>query len=275
MVKYTKTYNKLSRKPVKKRSRFTGRIPSNKKMYGQQKQTFCKVCYDCHKPPEMYLSHRPKIGYGPNAVTICPTLLNTRCPNCGNLGHTGSNCPQHKDKHQHQHQYQHQRQHYPVKKPYYTIRKYVPPSPSPTPTPTPTTSPTTTTQPNNLFDILHDEDEHVEELHTKNNQPIQHGNFISSNILSIPSTTITYAQIASTMNRSETTKQLDNIVKLFKQNIGICKREEEKKEEPEEKEIEFDELKYISTRSWADIMDDEEDDDNDDIFGIGCIGVMS
>ena len=251
MVKYTKNQNKIQRRFVKKHSRSSSsrRITSTKPMNCQPRKTFCKVCYDCHKPPEMYLSHRPKIGYGPNAITICPTLLNTRCPKCGNLGHTGGNCRNHhQEPHQHQQQYQQHPQHHQVKKPYYTIRKYVPQS-------TPPSTPPSTIKPKNIFNLLNDAEDEDMYAHER-------GRMMSSDNLSFPKTTVTYAQIASHPIKSERDSHLNNIVQLFKKNTGIHeeKEEEKKDEKEEEKEIEFNELKHINTRSWADIMEEENDD---------------
>lgn len=251
MVKYTKTYKKL-RRPFKN-SRIT-RIP--RKMYARQsRQTFCKVCYDCHKPPEMYLSHRPKIGYGPDAVTVCPTLLNTRCPKCHNLGHTGGNCRAGQDTFTPK----------PKPKPYYTIRKYVPPST------TPTTSPTSLKTPTNIFSVLEDTNDNHEQ-----NGNIKHPIVDVQEQMTIipkplPQTTLTYSQIVAMGSTQERNNAINDVVQLFKKNIGIVEKkqeqQEEKKEEreyiTEEKEIEFDELKYIQKMSWADITEEDDFDEFD------------
>lgn len=260
MVKYTKTFNKLKRKPFKN-SRITR--PSRKMYARQQKQTFCKVCYDCHKPPEMYLSHRPKVGYGPDAITVCPTLLNTRCPKCHKFGHTGGNCMSGQEIPK------------PRPQPYYTIRKYVPP-PTPRTPPTPTTSPTTSNPVTNLFSVLDDHDEVMDENGNDNIHSID----ILPVHKPLSKTTLTYSQIVAMKSNEEKSNALNDVVRLFKKNIGILEKtkeqteekkeekeeekkeekEEEKEEKEEEKEIEFNELKDIQGSSWADITEEEDEE---------------
>lgn len=49
----------------------------------------CKVCIDAGKSEEVFTSHHVRDEAG---VVICPTLLNQKCLNCGEFGHTVKYC---------------------------------------------------------------------------------------------------------------------------------------------------------------------------------------
>lgn len=53
------------------------------------KKPYCKVCHDAGKPESEYTSHWVKDLTG---KTTCPTLLDTECRYCHNLGHTSKFC---------------------------------------------------------------------------------------------------------------------------------------------------------------------------------------
>jgi hypothetical protein len=60
------------------------------------KKPYCKVCHDAGKPESEYTSHHVKSL--PDKLTgicsvTCPTLLNTECRFCFNIGHTAKFCP--------------------------------------------------------------------------------------------------------------------------------------------------------------------------------------
>jgi hypothetical protein len=59
------------------------------------KKTFCKVCQDAGKPESVYTSHfvRSMPDKSGKTTVLCPTLLNTECRFCFNLGHTTKFCP--------------------------------------------------------------------------------------------------------------------------------------------------------------------------------------
>lgn len=59
------------------------------------KKTFCKVCQDAGKPESVYTSHfvRSMPDRSGKTTVLCPTLLNTECRFCFNLGHTTKFCP--------------------------------------------------------------------------------------------------------------------------------------------------------------------------------------
>jgi hypothetical protein len=65
------------------------------------KKPYCKVCHDAGKPEKEYTSHYvkslPDKRTGICSV-ICPTLLNTECRFCFNIGHTSKFCPAIADK---------------------------------------------------------------------------------------------------------------------------------------------------------------------------------
>ena len=59
------------------------------------RKPFCKVCHDAGKPESDYTSHYVRSlpdRTGKTNVT-CPTLLNTECRYCYELGHTAKFCP--------------------------------------------------------------------------------------------------------------------------------------------------------------------------------------
>lgn len=59
------------------------------------KKTFCKVCQDAGKSESVYTSHfvRSMPDRSGKTTVLCPTLLNTECRFCFNLGHTTKFCP--------------------------------------------------------------------------------------------------------------------------------------------------------------------------------------
>ncbi len=54
---------------------------------------FCSVCKNAGKSEKDYTSHFPKSSNGPDAVVICPTILNNECSYCHKLGHFKQQCP--------------------------------------------------------------------------------------------------------------------------------------------------------------------------------------
>jgi hypothetical protein len=58
------------------------------------KKPYCKVCHDAGKPESVYTNHWVKSLPDNNGKTniVCPTLLNTECSYCHNLGHTAKFC---------------------------------------------------------------------------------------------------------------------------------------------------------------------------------------
>ena len=58
------------------------------------KTPFCKICFNAKKTKQDYTSHSIK-DYSSNSsgVTVCPTILNTKCSYCHNKGHWKSECP--------------------------------------------------------------------------------------------------------------------------------------------------------------------------------------
>jgi hypothetical protein len=59
------------------------------------RKPYCKVCHDAGKPESDYTSHyvRSLPDKQGNTKVICPTLLNTECRYCYELGHTSKFCP--------------------------------------------------------------------------------------------------------------------------------------------------------------------------------------
>ena len=59
------------------------------------KKPFCKVCFDAGKPESDYSSHyvRSLPDRTGNTKILCPTLLNTKCRYCSDIGHTTKFCP--------------------------------------------------------------------------------------------------------------------------------------------------------------------------------------
>lgn len=59
------------------------------------KKPFCKVCKDAGKPESEYSSHYVKSlpDKKGNTNVTCPTLLNTECRYCYDIGHTAKFCP--------------------------------------------------------------------------------------------------------------------------------------------------------------------------------------
>jgi len=59
------------------------------------RKPFCKVCHDAGKPESDYTSHhvRSLPDRQGNTKVTCPTLLNTECRYCYELGHTAKFCP--------------------------------------------------------------------------------------------------------------------------------------------------------------------------------------
>ena len=59
------------------------------------KKPFCKVCHDAGKPESDYTGHhvRSLPDKQGNTKVTCPTLLNTECRYCYELGHTAKFCP--------------------------------------------------------------------------------------------------------------------------------------------------------------------------------------
>jgi|LauGreSBDMM110SN_4_FD.fasta_scaffold01263_4 hypothetical protein len=59
------------------------------------KKPYCKVCHDAGKPESDYTSHhvRSLPDKQGNSKITCPTLLNTECRFCYDLGHTAKFCP--------------------------------------------------------------------------------------------------------------------------------------------------------------------------------------
>jgi hypothetical protein len=65
------------------------RNTNNKNISATRRVPYCKVCQDAGKPQSEYTSHWVKDLTG---KTTCPTLLNTECRYCYNLGHTAKFC---------------------------------------------------------------------------------------------------------------------------------------------------------------------------------------
>jgi len=59
------------------------------------RKPFCKVCHDAGKPESDYTSHYVRSLPDRTGKTnvLCPTLLNTECRYCYELGHTAKFCP--------------------------------------------------------------------------------------------------------------------------------------------------------------------------------------
>jgi len=59
------------------------------------RKPYCKVCHDAGKSESDYTSHyvRSLPDKQGNSKVICPTLLNTECRYCYELGHTSKFCP--------------------------------------------------------------------------------------------------------------------------------------------------------------------------------------
>ena len=59
------------------------------------RKPFCKVCHDAGKSESDYTSHyvRSMPDRQGNTKVTCPTLLNTECRYCYELGHTAKFCP--------------------------------------------------------------------------------------------------------------------------------------------------------------------------------------
>ena len=59
------------------------------------RKPYCKVCHDAGKPESDYTSHhvRSLPDRQGNTKVTCPTLLNTECRYCYELGHTAKFCP--------------------------------------------------------------------------------------------------------------------------------------------------------------------------------------
>ena len=59
------------------------------------RKPYCKVCHDAGKPESEYTSHyvRSLPDRTGKTTVICPTLLNTNCRYCKNVGHTTKFCP--------------------------------------------------------------------------------------------------------------------------------------------------------------------------------------
>jgi hypothetical protein len=65
---------------------------NNAKNNNNNKQSIvmhCKVCESARKSPAVVASHFPK---NRNGITICPTLLEQECRQCGRRGHTVKYC---------------------------------------------------------------------------------------------------------------------------------------------------------------------------------------
>ena len=59
------------------------------------RKPYCKVCHDAGKPESEYTNHyvRSLPDRQGNTKVTCPTLLNTECRYCYELGHTAKFCP--------------------------------------------------------------------------------------------------------------------------------------------------------------------------------------
>ena len=59
------------------------------------RKPFCKVCFDAGKPESDYTGHyvRSLPDRQGNSKVTCPTLLNTECRYCYEMGHTAKFCP--------------------------------------------------------------------------------------------------------------------------------------------------------------------------------------
>ncbi len=68
---------------------------NNNRNAATARKTFCKVCHDAGKPESDYTSHhvRSLPDRQGNTKVTCPTLLNTECRYCYELGHTAKFCP--------------------------------------------------------------------------------------------------------------------------------------------------------------------------------------
>lgn len=67
----------------------------NSKIHPASKKPYCKVCFDAGKPESEYTSHWVRSLPDRNGKTsvLCPTLLDTECRFCYELGHTAKFCP--------------------------------------------------------------------------------------------------------------------------------------------------------------------------------------
>lgn len=64
--------------------------------YNAVKKPYCKVCHDAGKPESEYTNHYVKSLPDKRTglcIVTCPTLLNTECRFCFNMGHTAKFCP--------------------------------------------------------------------------------------------------------------------------------------------------------------------------------------
>lgn len=69
---------------------------NNNRNAAPARKPFCKVCHDAGKPESEYTSHYVKSLPDKRTgicQTTCPTLLNTECRYCYELGHTAKFCP--------------------------------------------------------------------------------------------------------------------------------------------------------------------------------------
>ena len=84
---YIQTYKQQR---LKRRMSYRGQRNNN----GNRKP-YCKVCHDAGKPEKDYTSHYVRSTNRLTGIceTTCPTLLNTECRYCFELGHTAKFCP--------------------------------------------------------------------------------------------------------------------------------------------------------------------------------------
>jgi len=59
----------------------------------RQNGPFCSTCHKAGLPIAEYTNHWTKSSPGPEGVVICPTILNTQCGYCHDLGHWTKFCP--------------------------------------------------------------------------------------------------------------------------------------------------------------------------------------
>ena len=53
---------------------------------------YCKLCHDIGKPPDVYLSHFPRINKNKDSKITCPTILSFQCTFCHQKGHSVKYC---------------------------------------------------------------------------------------------------------------------------------------------------------------------------------------
>ncbi len=75
-------------------SRNINNVPKRTPIVAGSNKAYCKVCFEAGKPESEYTGHWVRSLPDQNGKTVvtCPTLINTECRYCGNLGHTVKFC---------------------------------------------------------------------------------------------------------------------------------------------------------------------------------------